>query len=131
MNNYTWEDVKEFYNEYACALTNAHVPKTVPASHVFDENMSVKWNKEEVERYNTEVLKAREEAYEKKSRAWIETTTAAISAIKADFKDANTVISETGAKRLWDNLSSLFEDDIDAIEDMVCMFTSALSEYDV
>jgi hypothetical protein len=131
MNNYTWEDVKEFYNEYVQATTSPRLPKTVPANHVFDEDLSVKWNKEAVERYNAEVLKAREAAYDKKAEAWSKTTTAAISAIKADFKDAHTVISETGAKKLWDSLSSHFEEDINAIEDMVYTFTSALSEYDI
>lgn len=129
MNNYTWEDVLQCLNEYnAC---NTRLKRTYDKNHVFDDDMSVKWNREVVEKENERIILENGFAREKKAELWKETVRLAVETIISDFKHANVTISKTGAERLFDRLYSKYDGDIELIEDTVDIFTSALSEYDI
>lgn len=51
----SWKEVRDCLQDY-CDAVNAVMPPELHRydyTHVFDENKSVKWNREEVERHNT------------------------------------------------------------------------------
>lgn len=131
---YTWEDVKRLANEYSSMpylSMGGSACKLLKPDHVFDEEKSVKWNREEVERHNKSVNESRENAMKARAKKWQETKAAAVCTIVSDFKYSQTNISKTGAEQLFDRLYSEFDGDVSRVEDMVDMFTSALSVYDV
>lgn len=131
---YTWEDVKRLANEYnsmICLSIGGNARKLLKPDHVFDEEKSVKWNREEVERHNKSVNESKENMIKARAKKWQETKDAAVCAIVSDFKYSHTNISKTGADQLFDRLYSDFDGDVNCVEDMISIFTSALSEYDI
>ena len=59
----TYKDVKEIKKIYDCGGYFSHmpIPKKVPADYIFDENISVKRNRDMVQKHNENVQKLKEE----------------------------------------------------------------------
>ena len=59
----TYKDIKEIKRVYDCGGYFSHmtIPKKLPANHIFDENISVKRNRDMVQKHNENVQKLKEE----------------------------------------------------------------------
>ena len=62
----------DIYNEIVDINKQIMIPSTAPKSitHVFDEEKSVRWNREQVEIYNKEISEARREAFECRAKSY-------------------------------------------------------------
>lgn len=60
-------DIRKKYNngDYSC---NMFIPRTIEDNHVFDENLSVKQNREMVQECNKKIIAMRKEKNEKNSQ---------------------------------------------------------------
>lgn len=62
MTDFNYMDITEIrqkYDQGGYEPEPITIPDTVPENHVFDENMSVKWNRDQVEKHNREVKNLR------------------------------------------------------------------------
>lgn len=59
----TWDDIRaQIYDpSFLPKYPNRDTIRTLPDDHVFDENLSVKWNKDKVEEHNEMVRKVKED----------------------------------------------------------------------
>lgn len=64
MNHMDIEDIRKKYNNGDYTY-NMFVPQTVGENHVFDENLSVKQNREMVREHNEKVISMHKEKHEK------------------------------------------------------------------
>lgn len=84
--------------KYACGIpTKPDWIKKLPSNHIEDENKSVKWNREFVERNNNDFLKAVADTQRKRSLAMNEAENKIVKYIQKESKT-----SEKGAKAIFD-----------------------------
>lgn len=88
-----WCDLEAAYN-----LTCKSISKKVPRGYVFDENKSVRWNAERVEKHNEEVQKEVSELQRARSLAINQATDAIIALIVDAFHDE---INNKQAEVIW------------------------------
>lgn len=92
--------LSEIFAEYKAACDMPTKPdwiKKLPTSHIEDENMSVKWNREFVEQNNRDFLEAVSDTQRKRSLAM---NAAQAKIVKFIQKEAKT--GEKGAKAIFD-----------------------------
>lgn len=97
--------------------------RTVKPDHIFDENQSVKWNREMAAKYNADIEFRRKDAREQKYKAIKEATE---NAVKFIAEDNN--VSYEQAEKVFKYVESNFNDDnrlqhiIDHCEDILALF---------
>jgi hypothetical protein len=92
--------------EITLAIDRIHKEVVIPFEHkfkdghVFDENKSVKWNREEVVRQNALIDQRRKDAYEHRNRLYTELHNAAIHYVMCDLDASGKKISDEDANKI-------------------------------
>ena len=81
MSNYD-KVIKKF--EDACNMPRS-VGKMVSSSYIFDEDKSVKWNREEVERHNQQIKENNQRCAEERYNAFKEAEATAVNYLQAEY----------------------------------------------
>lgn len=85
------------YNEYL----NYRIPemKSLPDNYVFDENKSVKWNREQVNIYNEECKRRKEEGFAERNNLYAEAEDGLFNAMQ---EEATYNMTKEEAKAIWE-----------------------------
>lgn len=99
-----WEDLRE---DYAKVLNMPNLPpvRKLPDNYIFDENESVKWNRDRVinfnKSYDEEVKRLRDRKFEARK---------SVVGLIADKISSELKISTSKAEKVWDFVSSDTDD---------------------
>ena len=96
----TWDEFYESMEAYVKAMNESrfHTTKKYNLTHIFDEDKSVRWNREEVERRNTECEEKRQIIKDKQNNAKWDFERAAIKYICEELK-----MDEDHAQKIFDH----------------------------
>lgn len=123
-----YEKIIKQYDE-ACAMPTRPAERTYSADHIFDEDKSVKWNREEVIRRNEQIKNDRESLI----------TARYLAIMKAEdnivdyLSESHPLISKEKVRKLYDKIHSKFYRDyfnctIDYVIDMCEEYLDLFSE---
>ena len=117
-----YEDIIEKINNGDYDIKNTLNKKQYPENYVFDENKSVKWNKEEVVRQNEEIKKAIKSKFDGQKQFKRDAVQYILSGNKLNEKQAEKTYEkgwEDGHSSGYRNVMIEIEDLIDFIEDII------------
>lgn len=121
-------DMYEKYQDLKDKYYEANRVKPRPETYVTDEDKSVKWNKEQVEKFNSEIKANKAEALEKANNAHEEYWKTILNAVMSDLKIsrdmAHTLISDKIGCKSYDTES----DRLEAIEDLVYTILDVIAD---
>ena len=121
MNNYD-KVINDWVNAHN--MTTFTGERTVEPDHVFDENQSVKWNREMAAKHNADVEFRRKDAKEQKYKAIKEATE---NAIKFIAEDNN--VSYEQAEKVFKYVESNFND-CNRLQHIICHCEDILELFD-
>lgn len=99
----------------------------VNENHIWDEEKSVRWNREECKRHNDKVHEAIHNYHRDISESYVHLTNAIHEYIKDYLRRNGIDISELTAKKLWDGVCVIWDEDkrhlyLDDILDLMVTF---------
>lgn len=112
-------DMYEKYQDLKDKYYEANRVKPRPETYVTDEDKSVKWNKEQVEKFNSEIEANKAEALEKSNKAYEEYRKTILNTIMVDLKISKDMAYILVADKIGGKDYDTESDRLEAIEDLV------------
>ena len=112
-------DMYEKYQDLKDKYYEANRVKPRPETYVTDEDKSVKWNKEQVEKFNSEIEANKAEALEKSNKAYEEYRKTILNTIMVDLKISKDKAYILVADKIGGKDYDTESDRLEAIEDLV------------